>query len=324
MTELTRRSFVTLAASSAILSICGLSAAGAQVQGLEILAPSSPGSGYDQLARTIQSVLLEQKLAAGIQVQNVTGGGGTVGLAQFITSRKRGPSMLVIGFALVGGILTTKSTVNLAPLTPVARLMGEPDVIVVPRASDIQTMADLVAKLRASPAEVRWAGGSIGGIDHVLVGLIAKAAGVDPTKVNYIVHAGGSEVMASTLGRHVTAGVSGYAEFKSSVESGALRVLAISSDQRDPAINAPTLKEAGLDVALVNWRGIMGPPNMAEPDRKALVDMVAAMASSPAWKNALAQRGWQDLFLPADEFGEFLKVEQERVATVLKDVGLVK
>ena len=245
----------------------GTTPAWAEIKGLELIAPSSPGSGYDQLARAIQSVLIQEKLATGIEVKNIAGGGGTVGLAQYITTKKRGASAMIFGFALVGGILTTKSPVSLNSLVPLARLMAEPDVIVVRKNSDIQTMADLVAKLKANPAEVRWAGGSIGGIDHVLVGLIAKAVGVDPAKVNFIVHAGGGEVMASVLGGHTTVALSGYEEFRSQIDAGLLRLIAISSEQRTPGIDAPTLKESGVAVALMNWRGLMGHPDCTSAAR---------------------------------------------------------
>jgi putative tricarboxylic transport membrane protein len=231
---------------------------------------------------------------------------------------------MVVGFALVGGVLTTKSAVTLDAIAPVARLMGEADVIVVPQNSDIKTMSDLVAKLKANPGGVSWAGGSIGGFDHVLVGTIAKAAGVDPTKANYVVHAGGGEVMASTLGGHATVGVSGVEEFRNQIQAGQLRALAVSGDARVAGLDVPTLKEAGLDVAMTNWRGLMIHPDTRDADKKAVNDMVAAMVRTPAWKAALEKRGWADAYLPPAEFGAFLKAETARVEAALKDVGLVK
>ena len=101
-----------------------------------------------------------------------------------------------------------------------------------------------------------WGGGSAGGTDHILAGLIAKAAGVDPTKVNYIAHSGGGEALSAILGGHVTAGISGYEEFAPQIAAGKLRGLAISSDERLPGVDVPTLKEQGIDVSLVNWRGV--------------------------------------------------------------------
>ena len=238
-------------------------------------------SSIPQVARAMQAVLQEEKLASGIQVVNVPGGGGTVGLAQYITARKRSPSVLAIGFALVGGILTTKAPVTLEQTQPLARLVGEQDLLVVPANSDIKTLADLVGKLKADPGAVSWGGGSIGGFDHVLVGLIAKAVGVDPMKANYIVHAGGGEVLASVLGGHVTVGVSGYNEFAEQVRSGDLRALAVSGADRMPELDIPTLRDGGVDVAMVNWRGLMAPAKVRSGDLEELSQTAMLRIDAP-------------------------------------------
>ncbi len=326
MNEFSRRSFNFMAAtaiSSLALAAVAPGARAQELKSLHILAPSSPGSGYDQLARTIQQVLQEKKLSGPVEVQNVAGGGGTVGLSQFVTTRPRHPSALVVGFALVGGVLTTKSAVTLDQAVPVARLMGDVDAIVVPTNSEIKTMADLVERLKADPSKVAWAGGSIGGIDHVAAGLIVKAVGADPKKMNFVVHAGGGEVLASTLGGHATVGISGYEEFRAQVDAGALRALAVTGEERIAGVNVPTLKESGIDLAVTNWRGLMAHPKMKDDDRKALEAAVAELSKTPEWKDALAKRGWTDAYLPAKDFGEFLGEEQKRVETALKEVGLL-
>jgi putative tricarboxylic transport membrane protein len=307
---------------------CGLALAvpaQAQVQCLEIIAPANPGGGWDQTARAMQAALQEAGLASGVQVVNVGGAGGTIGLAQFVTSKKRkGDAVLVGGLVMEGAILTNKAPVSLDDVTPLALLTGEYELLVVSADSPFKTMGDLVAKLKADPGSVSWGGGSTGGTDHILAGLIAKAAGVDPTKVNYIAHSGGGEAMGSILGGHVAVGVSGYEEFAPQVAAGKLRALAISSDERLPGIDVPTLKEQGLDVSLVNWRGVFAPPQIRDRDMKALAQAMEKMVQSPAWKDTLQKRGWLDLYQPAQEFAAFLKEDQAKVETTLKDIGLVQ
>jgi putative tricarboxylic transport membrane protein len=307
---------------------CGLGAAMpslAQVKSLEIIAPASPGGGWDQTARAMQAALQEAGLASGVQVQNVSGAGGTIGLAQFVTSKKRrGDAILVGGLVMVGAILTNKAPVGLDDVTPLARLTGEYELIVVPTDSPVQTMGDLIQKLKADPGSISWAGGSTGGTDHILAGLIAKAADVDPTKVNYIAHSGGGEALASILGGHVSAGVSGYEEFAPQIAAGKLRALAISSDERLPGVDVPTLKEQGLDVSLVNWRGVFAPPGIRDRDLKALSDAIGKMVETPSWKETLKNRGWLDMYQPADQFAAFLKDDRAKVEGTLKDVGLVQ
>jgi putative tricarboxylic transport membrane protein len=320
-----RRRLAQLGAAAAVVGLMAAAAPPlrAQVKGLEIIAPAAPGGGWDQTARAIQAALQEGKLASGVQVQNIPGAGGTIGLAQFVSSKKgKGNAILVGGLVMQGAILTNKAPVTLEQVTPLARLTGEYELIVVPADSPYKTMGDLAAKLKAAPGSVSWGGGSTGGTDHILAGLIAKAVGVDPTKVNYIAHSGGGEALSSILGGHVTAGISGYEEFAPQIQAGKLRGLAISADERLPGIDVPTLKEGGVDVSLVNWRGIMGPAGLKDRDKKALSEVIAQMVQSPAWKETLQKRGWLDMYQPADEFAAFLKEDGAKVAGVLKDIGL--
>ena len=169
-----------------------------------------------------------------------------------------------------------------------------------------------------------WGGGSAGGTDHILVGLIAKEAGVDPSGINYVPFAGGGEALASILGGHVTAGVSGYQEFAGQIETGDLRPLAISSAERLEGVDIPTLKEQGVDVELTNWRAVFAPPGISEEDKQALADAVGQMVESETWQNTLKERAWLDLYLPPDEFAQFVEQDREQVETVLKDIGLVQ
>src|SRR5829696_8144893 len=105
----------------------------AAVKGLEIIAPANPGGGWDQTARAMQAALQADGLAPGAQVVNIGGAGGTIGLVQFVTSKKKkGDAILVGGLVMVGAILTNKSPVSLADVTPLARLTGEYELVVVP------------------------------------------------------------------------------------------------------------------------------------------------------------------------------------------------
>jgi putative tricarboxylic transport membrane protein len=273
----------------------------------------------------MQSALQEAGLATDVQAMNIPGAGGTIGLAQFVTSKEgQGNTLLVSGLVMLGAILTNDSPVSIDQTTPMARLTGEYEVIVVPAASELQTLDDLLAQFKEDPRSVSWGGGSAGGTDHILVGLIAKEAGVDPSGINYVPFSGGGEALASLLGGHVTAGVSGYGEWAGQIEAGELRMLAVSSPERVEGIDVATLKEQGVDVELTNWRGVLAPPGIADDDKKALADAIDGMVQSEAWQNILAERGWLDLYMPPDEFAQFLEQDQEQVTTVLKDIGLVQ
>ena len=308
-------------------AVAGLTliASSALAQDLKIIAPAAPGGGWDAASRSIQQVLTQTKLAKNVQVTNVPGAGGTVGLAQFINNAKGDPNQLMVnGITMVGAILTNKSPVSLDQVTPIARLTGDPLVIVVPANSPHKSVKDLAAAVKADPAKVTWAGGSAGGADHILAALFTKAAGSDPGKVNYIAFSGGGEALAAILGGKVTAGISGYGEFESQIKTGKLRALAVSSGQRLAGADVPTLKEQGMDVEVVNWRAIMGAPGITADQRKGLTDTFEKMVKSKEWAELLKARGWDDYYLSGEPFTTFLKEEQVRVAEVLRSVGLVK
>ncbi|QQF02241.1 Bug family tripartite tricarboxylate transporter substrate binding protein [Sinorhizobium meliloti] len=290
-----------------------------------IIAPANPGGGWDQTARSLQTVMQQEGISGNVQVQNVPGAGGTIGLAQFASQQKGNPNALLVGgYVMVGAILTNNSPVTLKDVTPIARLTGEYEAIVVPAASEIQTMKDLVEALKKDPGAVSWAGGSAGGTDHIAVGLIAKAAGVDPTKINYIAYSGGGEALAAILGNQVTAGISGYGEFESQVKAGTLRLLAVSSAERLEGIDAPTLKESGVDVVVENWRMVAAAPGLTEEQKAAVSADIEKLAKSPGWQEVLKTKGWQDTYLAGAAFDEQLAKDISATETVLKDIGLVK
>jgi putative tricarboxylic transport membrane protein len=292
---------------------------------LKIIAPANPGGGWDQTARALQEVMQSGGVVKQVTVENVPGAGGTVGLAQFAQKDAgNGNALLVNGLVMVGAILTNKSAVTLEQVTPIARLTGEYEVIVVPADSDIQTLADLVAKVKADPGAVAWGGGSAGGTDHILAGLIGKAVGADPAKLNYVPFSGGGEALAAILGGHVTAGVSGYSEWAGQIQSGELRALAISSGERISGIDIPTLKEQGVAVELANWRAVMAPPGLDDAQKAALIATMDATVQSEGWKKVLADRNWLDLYLSGDAFAKFIADENARITETLTQIGLVQ
>lgn len=317
------RSFFRSSAALLAALVVGVALA-APPDSLRIMAPASPGGGWDGTARAMQDALQQAGIVKSVEVFNVPGAGGTIGLAQLATAESgKDDILMMMGLVMVGAILSNDSPVTLAQTTPIARLTAEYEVIVVPASSPMQTLGDLVDALKADPGAVSWAGGSAGGTDHILVGLIAKTVGVDPKAINYIAFSGGGEALASILGGQVTAGVSGYSEWAGQIESGDLRVLAISSAERQPGIDAPTLREAGVDLDLANWRGVVAPPGISDEAKEKLVAAMDELVASDAWAAKLEQFGWTSDYLSGDAFADYLVNEDERVTAILKDIGLV-
>jgi putative tricarboxylic transport membrane protein len=301
----------------------GSETAGTSMTGLRVMVPNSPGGGYDVTARTAAKAAEDAKLARRVEVFNLPGAGGTVGLARLVNEKGNGKLAMSMGLGVVGSVYTNKSKATLEQTTPVARLIQEPDIIVVSKDSKYKTIGELVTAWKADPGKVPVGGGSSpGGPDHLAPMLTAKAAGLVPKEVNYVPYDGGGELLAAVLGDKVAFGVSGVGEYADQIKAGQLRVLAVTSAQRVPGVDAPTLKESGIDVEFVNWRGIVAPPGLDAKDTEALRTLVRKLRESKQWKDALARNGWTDAYLEGDQFGAFVKQENTRVGSVLKDLGL--
>ncbi len=239
------------ALAGGLLAVLATASVPAGAADIEIMAPAAPGGGYDRTARAFEQALEQEKLGSA-SVVNVGGAGGAIGLAQFIRTRSGSDSAMIVGgFGMVASFATNKSKVTLADVTPVARLISEYSVVVVPKDSPVKTLADLTARLKQNPGAVSWAGGSAGGTDHILAGSIAKAVGVDPKQVNYVAFSGGGDALAAIIGGQVTAGLGGYSELADQIKAGTVRALAISAAARVPGVDIPTLKEQGVDATLV-------------------------------------------------------------------------
>jgi putative tricarboxylic transport membrane protein len=317
---MTHRAFAITAA--AVLALSSSPAHAQSLDQLRLIAPAAPGGGWDQTARVMQQALQREGIAHLAPVENIPGAAGTIGLARFIgNERGRGDVLLVSGLIMLGGIVTHQSPVTLRDVVPIARLTGEYEVIAVPAASPFHSLQDLIAAFKAQPGSISWGGGSAGGSDQILAGLVADAVGVDPKRVNYIAFSGGGESLSAILGGAVSVGINGFAEFAPQLEAGTLRALAISSAERLSGVDIPTLREQGVDIEFENWRSLVAPPGITPADRRRLESAVRAMVQSPTWRESLTRYRWLDRYLDGDAFARLVDAEEARVRVILKKLG---
>src|SRR6478736_4901577 len=311
---------VTVGVTALALSACG----GSPASNLQIMVPNAPGGGYDTTARTAAKVMEAAKITSAIQVFNLPGAGGTVGLQRTVNEKGNGKLAMQMGLGVVGAAYTQKSKATLADTTPIAKLIEEAGAIVVPKDSPYKDINQLVAAWKKDPKKLAVGGGSSpGGPDHLLPMQLAKAVGIDPKQVSYVSYDGGGELLPALLGNKIAFGASGFGEFLDQVEAGDIRVLAVTSPERVAALkDVPTLKEKGIDLEFANWRGVVAPPGLSEEDKQVWIDAFTKMHGSAAWKAELEKRGWVDAFATGDEFGTFLKEQDTKVASLLQTLGL--
>lgn len=288
-----------------------------------MFVPAAPGGGWDGTARSIEKATRDSGLVGSFQFENVGGAAGMVGLPRFVNQRKgMANALLVGGSVMVGGGITNKSPVTIKDVTPLARLTEEAGVIVVPANSAMKTFKDFEQALRSNPKAVSVAGGSAGGTDHILLGMMVKSVGKSPREAAYVAFAGGGPANAAILGGQVSAGISGYSEFAEQIKAGRMRPLGVSGNSRIPGVDIPTLREQGMDVTAANWRGVFGAPGITAAQREALIQLLTKMHASAAWKEVLQQRKWTDVFLAGDAFAKELAADIAATEVVLKDLGL--
>ncbi|TDV40016.1 Bug family tripartite tricarboxylate transporter substrate binding protein [Actinophytocola oryzae] len=306
-----------------LVSAGGSDDPGAQVRGLRILVPNTPGGGYDITARTAAKAMEDAELTRSVEVFNLPGAGGTVGLGRLVNEAGNDKLVMSMGLGVVGSVHTNNSPSSLADTTPIARLIQEPDIVVVAEDSPYRDIEQLISAWKADPGGVAVGGGSSpGGPDHLAPMLFAKAIGLAPKDVNYVAYDGGGELLASVLGGKIAFGVSGISEYRDQIESGDLRVLAVTSTKRIDGVDAPTLQESDVDVDFTNWRGIVAPPGISQNDTDKLVKLFTDLQDTSEWQDALETNGWTPAFMSGKEFGDFLADENDRVASVLADLGL--
>ncbi|NBM17190.1 tripartite tricarboxylate transporter substrate binding protein [Streptomyces sp. GC420] len=299
------------------------SATGTQIPGLRLMVPNTPGGGYDITARTAAKNAEDAGLTHNIEVFNLPGAGGTVGLTRLAGEHGNGRLAMSMGLGVVGAVRSNHAPKTLADTTPIARLTEEQDIVVVAKDSPYRTIGQLVEAWKEKPGSLPVGGGSSpGGPDHLAPMLMARAAGISPKSVNYVPFDGGGELLASVLGEKVAFGVSGVGEYLDQIESGELRLLAVTGPERIPGLDAPTLRESGLDVEFTNWRGVVAPPGLSDAERDKLVTLVEALHDSEEWQDSLRRNNWDDAFLTGEDFGDFLAAQDRRVVSVLKELGL--
>ncbi|WOS37560.1 hypothetical protein RP300_01112 [Oligella urethralis] len=293
---------------------------------VSVMLPANPGGGWDGTGRQAMAAMNKAGIYTGtVNYTNRGGAGGTIGLAEFKNKVNGKPDELaVFGAITVGSITMNNSPIKLEDFKPMARLTAEFLVLAVRPDSPYQNLEQFAAALKANPGSVPVGGGSAGGIDHVALALLAKASGADAGKINYIPQAGGTETITGIVNGTLAAGISGISEFQQFADMGRVRILGITSAERMEGLDVPTFKEQGFDIELANWRGFLGAPNMPEENYRQWISRFEQLNNSEAWKETMKTQGWDQFFLAGDEFGEFIKAEQERINGVLKDTGLIK
>lgn len=288
---------------------------------LTILVPGSAGGGYDSLARETQQALRANSISGNVQVVNLPGASGTVGLKTLVEMDDRDDAILVLGSAMVGGIEITGSDTNFADVTPIVSVTTDYPVIVLPADSPYDDAQAFLEGWAADPEHHPIGGGALGTVDHLLIIALAESVGIDPADINYIAYSGGGEVLGAMLSGTVAAGVSGYSEISDQIETERVRGIGIAAPEPVDGIDIPTFVDQDIDVVVTNWRGFVAPPNITGEQLADYESMFEELLATDDWADALDRQQWAELVQTGDELSEFIDSEVETTRSLLEGAG---
>ncbi|MBO3752890.1 hypothetical protein J5X84_43155 [Streptosporangiaceae bacterium NEAU-GS5] len=303
-----RRAFLGLLALAAG---CGTPAA--RLSRLSLLAE---GGAADSFARSLRSVIEAGRLTKVdlAEVSSLTSMSGV--------GRRDGPELIEAQVMVAGPALVAEAAADhtghvLARTTPLARLVGEWEVLVASPRSRFRTFDAFAEALRRDPAELQVAGRAVGGPDHVLFGLVAQGLGMDVRLLSYAAYADAEQVVSALVDARIAVGVGGLRDLAAPIRAGTLRPLAVSAKDRVPGVDAPTLIESGVRLEYADWRGLVGAAGLGDADRAALRDLCRTVAAAPDWRRS----DWVPMHLEGDDFARWLEAEVARTRAVLADLG---
>lgn len=269
---------------------------------VDIIVHTGPGGGSDLLARAVVQMIEKEKLVpVRMNVLNRPGGGGAVAAAA-IAEKKDDPH--TIGFItsvwIAGPVTSAEWKVTVHDLKPIAQLMLEPAVFVVRADSPYKTLKDFIEAAKAKPGQLKQSGGSATSRDNIVRQSLQTATGARWAFVSF---PGGGERLAALLGGHVDIMVIEPQEAGEQVRAGKLRVLAQLTDKRLPAWpDAPTLKEAGFDVATTpQIRAVVAPPQQPDEASRYWEGVFNKLRGTESWKKYIADNQLEERFTVGPE-----------------------
>jgi putative tricarboxylic transport membrane protein len=314
-----------LAGASSLLSLTTLDMAWADFKPthpIEFVVHGGPGSGNDVFARALIAIIGQEKLSpVRLQVANKPGGGSTAASA-YVVSKKGDPHVIACwtNVWITDTLVQEAATNKLTDMTPIARLVVEPALVVVKADSPLKSMADFIEAAKAKPGALKMSGGSITSRENVVRQLIMKATGV---RWAFISFPSGGERIAALLGGHVDLMIVDPSEAGEQVRAGKLRPIAQVNDRRLPGFpDVPTLKEAGFDIPnLPQMRGILGTPGMPADAIAFYEDMFLKATKSATWQKFLTDSQLDGEFVKSAELKAFLGTFEGTLREILKESG---
>lgn len=306
-----------------------MSLAALPAQATECIAPSNPGGGWDFTCRTIGRILSELDLVDGnVQTTNMPGGVGAVTFAM-VASERPADEELIVATSTVGitQIAQGRYPGGVDDMRWLGMLGADVGVVAVAADSDITSMADLNAALKADSSSLTTAGSSsIGGWDHIRLLIAAREAGVENLPdIRWVQFDGGTDAVTQLIGGQVDVVSTDISEIGGFVESGDIRIIGAMSDERIPAFpDAPTMKEQGIDMTGYNWRGLYTGGDVSDEAYGQWVSDLETLYNSENWQTAAVEFGLVPIWRGGADFEAYIRDQEKVTADISRDIGVIE
>lgn len=314
--------FFNLIAGVLLLWGSGVMANPPVLEKIHFLIPGGEGGGWDTTARETGQALIKTGLIKQATFENLSGAGGGRALMSLIAGPHE-ETLMVQSTPLILRNLTGTVQQSFRDITPVSLTIAEYQVLAVPSDSPYTSVNALLNAIKEDPIKNGILGGSPkGSLDHVTTALMLKEAGIPINEARYLPNDGGGDALKRLFGKVGVALVTGYGEIAREYEAGKLRLLGITSEQRLPNLNVPTMKEQGLDVVFINWRGFFAKPDLPKDRYLAYRNALVTLTTTKAWQEVLEKYGWNHFIKTDQELLQFLENQEGEMKEILSTLEL--
>jgi putative tricarboxylic transport membrane protein len=294
---------------------------------LHFVIPGGAGGGWDSTARATGMVLRDTGLVERASFENISGAGGGKAIGMLIETAERRPDTLMVNSTpIIVRSLTRIYPYSFRDLTPIARLIGDYQVLVARADSEIRNFDDALLRFRKNPRSVKIAGGSVrGDLDHLAAALAFKMAGEDPRRLAYVPYDAGGKALAGFLTGEGDLLSTSLSESIAYHRDGRLRIIVVSAPQRVAGVETvPTYRESGVDFEFVNWRGFFAPPGIPDETADRYSAVLEEMSGTPEWEQIRSRNGWQNFYLDRPGFVRFLEQQEEVIGDLMIELGFLR
>jgi tripartite-type tricarboxylate transporter receptor subunit TctC len=285
------KGIVAKALSLALLTLCGMAPASAQdwpAKAVRIIVPFGPGATPDTIARLIAD-RLQQRLGQNFIVENKPGASGMTGTDAVA---KAEPDGYTIGVSIGGPLAINTLLFSKMPYDPfrdvalITMLTTQPSALTVPASLGVNSVAELVALIKRDPGKYNFGSIGNGSLSHLAMEAIAQKSNA---RLVHVPYGSSPQAMTAVIRGDVQMAVMPAISVLPHVESGAVKMLAVTTAKRSPLLpNVPTLKESGIDVEADAWNGLIAPAGTPEAVVKTIQREVAEALNSPELKAKFA------------------------------------